>query len=90
METGTILPILKTHIPVYSPSLDKGLSTRKPIEWQRLTSQVEVQIRDYLSTGKYYQITGILPLRGLFMISCRDMIITSLGQPLDNWTILHH
>ena len=45
---------LKTHIPVYSKSLDKGLSTRKPIEWQRLLSQLEVQIRDYLSTGKYY------------------------------------
>ena len=25
-----------------------------------------------------HQITGILPLRGLFMTSCRDMIITSL------------
>ena len=30
---------LKTYIPVYSKSLDKGLSTRKPIEWQRLLSQ---------------------------------------------------
>ena len=39
---------------LYSCTLDKGLSTRKPIEWQRLTSHVEVQIRDYLSTGKYY------------------------------------
>ena len=45
---------LKAYIPVYSKSLDKGLSTRKPIEWQILLSQVEVQIRDYLSTGKYY------------------------------------
>ena len=45
---------LKTYIPVYSKSLDKGLSTRKPIEWQRLLSQLEVQIRDYLSTSKYY------------------------------------
>ena len=45
---------LNTYIPVYSKSLDKGLSTRKPIEWQRLLSQLEVQIRDYLSTGKYH------------------------------------
>ena len=45
---------LKTYIPVYSKPLDKGLSTREPIEWQRLFSQLEVQIRDYLSTGKYY------------------------------------
>ena len=50
---------LKTHIPVYSPSLDKGLSIRKHIEWQRLTFEVEVQIRDYLSTGKYYLPTLI-------------------------------
>ena len=50
---------LKTHIPVYSTSLDKGLGTRKPIEWQRLNSHVEVQIRDYLSTGKYYLHTII-------------------------------
>ena len=45
---------LKTYIPVYSKSLDKGLRTRKPIEWQRLLSQLKVKIRDYLSTGKYY------------------------------------
>ena len=44
---------LKAHIPVYSTSLDKGLSTRKPVDWQRLNYQEEVQIRDYLSTGKY-------------------------------------
>ena len=30
--------VLKTHILVYSTSLDKGLGTRKPIEWQRLNS----------------------------------------------------
>ena len=44
---------LKAYIPVYSTSLDKGLSPRKPIEWQRLSLQVQVQIRDSLSTGKY-------------------------------------
>ena len=55
----TVVSFKKTHIPVYSPSLDKGLYTRKPIEWQRLYSQVEVQIRDYLSTGKYYLPTLI-------------------------------
>ena len=45
---------LKTYIPVYSTSLDKGLSTRKPIEWHILNSQVRVQVRDYLFTGKYF------------------------------------
>ena len=50
---------LKTHIPVYSTSFDYGLSTRKPIEWQRLASEVEVQIRDRLSVGKYYLPTII-------------------------------
>ena len=50
---------LKTHVAVYSTSLDKGLGTRKPIEWQRLNSQVEVQLRNYLSTGKYYLLTII-------------------------------
>ena len=39
---------LKTDIPVYSKSFDKGLSTRKPIEWQRLLSQLEVQIRAHV------------------------------------------
>ena len=53
------LVTLKTHIPVYSTSLDKGLGTRKPIEWQRLNSQLEVRIRNYLSTGKYYLLTII-------------------------------
>ena len=48
---------LKTHIPVYSTSLDYGLGTRNPIEWQRLNSQVEVRLRNYLSTGKYYLLT---------------------------------
>ena len=51
--------MLKTHIPVYSTLLDKGLGTRKPIEWQRLNSQVEVRLRIYLSTGKYYLLTII-------------------------------
>ena len=46
--------LFKTHIPVYSASLDLGLGTRKPIEWHRLNSQVEVRLRNYLSTGKYY------------------------------------
>ena len=50
---------LKTNIPVYSTSLDKGLGTRKPIEWQRLNYQVEVRIRNYLSTGKHYLLTII-------------------------------
>ena len=50
---------LKSHIPVYSTSLDYGLGTRKPIEWQRLISQVEVQKRDYLSKDKYYLPTII-------------------------------
>ena len=50
---------LKTYNPVYSKSLDKGLSTRKPIEWQIPLSQLEVQIRDYLSTGKYYLLKFI-------------------------------
>ena len=50
---------LKTYIPVYSASLDKGLSTRKPVEWQRLTPHAEVQVRDYLSIGKYYLLTII-------------------------------
>ena len=50
---------LKTHIPVYSTSLDKGLGTGKPIEWQKLNSQVEVRLRNYLSTGKYYLLTII-------------------------------
>ena len=50
---------LKTYIPVYSTSSDYGLSTIKPIEWQRLTLQVEVQIREYLSKGKYYLPTII-------------------------------
>ena len=50
---------LKTNIPVYSTSLDQGLGTRKPIEWQRLNYHVEVQIRDYLSTDKYYLPTII-------------------------------
>ena len=50
---------LKTHIPVYSTSLDLGLGTRKPIEWQRLNSQVVVRLRNYLSTGKYYLLTII-------------------------------
>ena len=48
-----VLP-LKTYIPVYSTSLDYGLSTRKPVECQGLNSQIEVQIRDYLFTGKYF------------------------------------
>ena len=51
--------IIILDIPVYSTSLDKGLSTRKPIEWHRLAIQVEVQIRDYLSTGKTYPPTII-------------------------------
>ena len=50
---------LKTHIPVYSTSSDKGLGTRKPTKWQRLNSQLEVRIRNYLSTGKYYFLTII-------------------------------
>ena len=50
---------LNTHIPVYLTSLDKGLGTRKPIEWERLNSQLEVRIRKYLSTGKYYLLTII-------------------------------
>ena len=54
---------LKTHSPVCSTSFTKGLGTRKPIEWQRLNSHVEVQIRDNFSTGKYYfpTMAGILP-----------------------------
>ena len=31
-HAGTDKPVLKTYIPVYSTSLDKGLSTRKRIE----------------------------------------------------------
>ena len=50
---------LKAYIPVYSTSLDSGLSTRKHIKWQIHNSQVEVKIRDYLSTGKYYLPTII-------------------------------
>ena len=50
---------LKTYIPVYSTSLNNGLGTRKPIEWQRLNSQVEVRLRNYLPTGEYYLLTII-------------------------------
>ena len=44
----------------YSCILEKGLRTRKPIEWQILATQVEVSIRDYLSTGKviYLQLSN--------------------------------
>ena len=59
MDHKRVMMALKTHIPVYSTSLDKGLGTRKHIEWQRLNFHVEVQIRDYLSTGKYYLPTII-------------------------------
>ena len=31
-----------------------GTKHENTYEWQRLTSQVEIQIRDDLSTGKYY------------------------------------
>ena len=41
-------------MPVYETSLEKGLSTRKPIEGQGLNLHVEVHIRDYLFTGKYF------------------------------------
>ena len=50
---------LKTHNPVYSTSLDYGLSIGKSIEWQRLASHVQCPIRDDLSTGKYYLPTFI-------------------------------
>ena len=82
---------LKTYIPVYSTSLDKGLSTRKPVEWQRLTPHAEVHVRDYLSTGKYYLPT-IIKLQVYYPLgaSCIDMLITSLREPFDIWTILHH
>ena len=40
--------LIKTHIHVYSTSLDIRLGTRKPIEWERLNSQVEVRIRNYI------------------------------------------
>ena len=45
---------MKTYIPVYSTLLNKGISTRKHIDCQCLNSHVEIQIRDYLFTGKYF------------------------------------
>ena len=45
---------LKAYIPAYSILLDKGLSIRKSIKCRRITTQIEVQLRYILSTGKHY------------------------------------
>ena len=42
--------VIKKHIPVYSPSLDLGLRTRKPIKYVDVTTPAKTAVKSYYVT----------------------------------------